>query len=159
MIVAWSGHRPDLFADPSAARAAIDTLARELAQPPGTSFLVGGQRGVDTWAAEVAIDLGVPFTLVLPFEAEAFAQGWAPPDRTRLQYLLAVARAVRIAGGYSARNQLLAQTADLLVVVWTRTRGGGTAETLDFATAVGTPIREIVLASAPEAANAEGRGI
>jgi hypothetical protein len=159
MIVAWTGHRPDLFLDPAGARAAIDALAGELAEHPVTSFLVGGQRGVDTWAAEAAVALGVPFEIVLPFEAESFTQDWEPADRTLLQHALRRATAVRVAGGYTARNQLVAETADLLVVVWTRTAGGGTAETLSFARAAGTPIREIVLSPSPEARAAEGRGI
>lgn len=198
MIVAWTGHRPDLFLDPAAAQAAVNAVARELAQrsaasggaarptaaashaasatvvssdadsptssgsaaaSPRTTFLVGGQRGVDTWAAEAAFAHGLPFTLVLPFEPATFTQDWEPADRTRLEHALARAHAVHIAGGYTPRNQLLTETADLLVAVWTRTAGGGTAETIAFARAAGIPIREIVLPPSPRARAATGRGI
>jgi hypothetical protein len=159
MIVAWTGHRPDLFLDPAEARAALDSLAADLAEQTGTRFLVGGQRGVDTWAAEAATGLAIPFTLVLPFDADTFTRDWDPVDRKLLLKVLAGATTVHVAGGYTARNQYLAWRADLLVAVWTRTVGGGTAETLDFARAVGTPIREIVLPGSPEAAIARGRGI
>jgi hypothetical protein len=159
MIVAWTGHRPDLFRDPAQARSTLDELAAELAQQPDTRFLVGGQRGVDTWAAEAAIALRIPFTVVLPYAAETFTQDWQPADRALLQHLLASAATVQVANGYTARNQRLAQRADLLVAVWTRTAGGGTAETLAFARAAGTPIREIVLRPSLEAAKAEGRGV
>ena len=72
---------------------------------------------------------------------------------TRRQFLLRVGQA----GGYSARNHVLAAEADLLVAVWTGRGGGGTAETLAFAHALGTPVHEVRLAAAPGAAT--GRGI
>jgi hypothetical protein len=159
MRVAWTGHRPDLFQDPADARATVETVAREFAHQPETRFLVGGQRGVDTWAALAAIALGVPFTLVLPVDVDAFSKDWQAEDRSVLQQALASAADVRVVGGYTARNRFLAQTAQLLVAVWTRTAGGGTAETLAQARAASTPIREIVLAPSPLAQSAHGRGI
>jgi hypothetical protein len=66
---------------------------------------------------------------------------------------------VHVAGGYTDRNQVLAGQAELLIAVWTRTGGGGTAETIALATSAGTPIREIVLEPSPAARSATGRGI
>jgi hypothetical protein len=159
MRVAWTGHRPDLFEDPANARAVVESIAHEVSEQPNVRFLVGGQRGVDTWAALAATPLGVPFSVVLPFEVDAFTEDWEAEDRSVLQQTLAHADDVRVVGGYTARNQFLAQTAELLVAVWTRTPGGGTAETLAQARAAGTPIREIVLPASPTAASAHGRGI
>jgi hypothetical protein len=160
MIVAWTGHRPDLFADPAAARASVHSMAQDLAKQGAARFLVGGQRGVDTWAALAAIACAVPFGLVLPFdEVGTFTRDWSAADRRVLLQMLAHAETVHVAGGYSERNQILAQGADLLVAVWTRTGGGGTAETIAQASRAGTPIREIVLAPSPAARTAHGRGI
>jgi hypothetical protein len=160
MIIAWTGHRPDLFLDPAEARATVESTARKLLlEQPSTRFLVGGQRGVDIWAALAAIAAGVPFGLVLPSEVDTFTQDWHASDQALLRLTFSHASDVRVADGYSARNQLLAQTADLLVAIWTGTSGGGTAETLTLARAAGTPIREIVLAASPTARKARGRGI
>jgi hypothetical protein len=163
--VAWTGHRPDLFADPDAAQAAVNQAARELlAQQPAPHFLSGGQRGVDTWVALAALELGIPYSLILPLDPPVFAADWAASDRLQLDQLIAGAREVIIVGGppdiaYSERNRLLASQADLLVAVWTRTAGGGTAETLAFARALGKRVNEVVLDLSPNALSARGRGI
>ena len=159
MRVAWTGHRPDLFHDPIAARAAVESAAGTLVAEGATRFVVGGQRGVDTWAAVAALAHGIPFSLFLPFEVETFAAEWVPADRSVLEQTMSSAAEVRIAGDYTRRNRLLVENADLLVVVWSRTRGGGTAETLGLAQAAGIPMREIVLAPSGAAGAAHGRGI
>ena len=158
MRLAWTGHRPDLFADVAGARRAVGTTARDLLlQERWRGFLVGGQRGVDTWAAQVAIDLGIPFSLFLPFDVAEFTVDWSGADRAQLEQHVSQAAEVRIAGGYSARNRLLALEGDVLVAVWTGRTGGGTAETLAFARELGTPVREVLLDAAP--GPVAGRGV
>jgi hypothetical protein len=160
MIVGWTGHRPELFRDPLAASARVEAAARDLvAREPVDGFLVGGQRGVDTWAALAAIALDVPFTLLLPLDVGQFTLDWAPSDRSLLEQTIARAAEVRVAGSYTERNRQIATRADLLVAVWTRIAHGGTAETVDLARAAGTPIREILLDAAAAAGSAEGRGV
>jgi hypothetical protein len=164
-IVAWTGHRPDLFRDPAAARAAVEATAHDLVTREDVArFLVGGQRGVDTWAAQAATALGVPFMLVLPLDVNEFTHDWASADRQLLDGLLAEANEVRVVGGepaaaYTERNRRLATQADLLVAVWTQLGGGGTAETITLARAAGTPVREIVLQMAQIAHSPHSRGI
>jgi predicted Rossmann-fold nucleotide-binding protein len=158
--LAWTGHRPDLFRDIDGARGAVERAARELVERESVErFLVGGQRGVDTWAAQAALDLNVPFSLFLPFSADAFTAGWTDADRAQLEELARRADEVRIVGGYSARNRLLAESGDLLVAVWTGRGGGGTAETVAFARAVGTPIHEVRAEAASTFGPVVGRGI
>jgi hypothetical protein len=160
MIVAWTGHRPDLFRDPLAARAAVDATARDMVEHQRAErFVVGGQRGVDTWAALAAIALGIPFTLILPIDASQFTSEWALHDRALLELTMAQAAEVRVADGYTERNRQVAASADLLVAVWTRVGRGGTAETIGLARAAGTPLREVVLDPAPTARAAQGRGV
>jgi hypothetical protein len=159
MILAWTGHRPDLFLHPELARAAVFETARELRQHALERFLVGGQRGVDTWAAQAAIELHVPFTLLLPLAIDDFTADWSAPDRKQLIEQVARADQVRIADGYSERNRQLAAGCDLMVAVWTGRGGGGTAETLAFARQLGTPVREVLLAAAPRTGSVAGRGI
>jgi hypothetical protein len=167
-IVAFTGHRPDIFRDPEAARAMVDAVALDLVshEPRAERFLVGGQRGVDTWAAQAALALRVPFTLILPLEIAVFAADWSIADRQLLDVVSARANEVRVVGGepdaaYTERNRLLASQAELLVAVWTALTcgGGGTAETIALARAAGTPVREIVLPVAQMAHSPIGRGI
>jgi hypothetical protein len=158
--IAWTGHRPDVFRDADAARNTVERAAHDLLHAGGVSaFLVGGQRGVDTWAAQAAVDLGVPFSLILPLSVDAFTSDWQANDRAQLQDHVRHAREVRIAGGYSERNRLLAVSADLLVAVWAGVQGGGTAETIAFAEQHGTPVREVLLDAADGVATLHGRGI
>jgi hypothetical protein len=165
MRVAWTGHRPDLFNDPAAAEAAVDALAREIVRRKDVErFLVGGQRGVDTWAAQSGIALDVALTLILPLEPVEFARDWTAEDQHVLELVLAAASEVRVVGGdrrraYTERNRLLATESDLLVAVWTGVGGGGTAETIDFACGSGTPLREVLLTAASGSGSARGRGI
>jgi hypothetical protein len=166
-LIAWSGHRPELFQDRAAACASVAQIARDLVSEQagaGLRFLVGGQRGVDTWAALAALDLDIPFDLVLPLDPDTFCEGWAAADKGSLRLTVARAARVQVVGGdppvaYRERNRLLATRANLLVAVWTGTTGGGTAETLSFARAAGTPIREVLLVPSPGARRARGRGI
>ncbi len=166
-FVAWTGHRPDIFRDPDAARAIVHTTARSLVtQEKFEHFLVGGQRGVDTWAAQAAIALGVPYTLILPLDPAQFTSDWSAAERAAFDSVVAQASDVRIVGptddvaaAYTERNRQLATQADLLIAIWTQLGGGGTTETIALAHAAGTPVREVVLPIAQIAHSAHGRGI
>ena len=159
MIVAWTGHRPGLFRDTAAARAAVEAVATDVVDQGAVRFLVGGQRGVDTWAALAASDRELPFSVFLPVAIDEFTREWAAADRAVLEQTLGHAAEIQVASTYRERNEWLARRGDLLVAVWTRTRGGGTAETVEFARAAGTPVREILLDPSEEAKTAEGRGV
>jgi len=161
MIVGWTGHRPDLFRNAGAARQALATHARRLVEhEAATHFVVGGQRGVDTWAALEAVTLRVSYSVILPSPLDQFVDAtWTSDDRAILEQALTTASDVAIADGYSDRNRRVATSVDLLVAVWTGTGGGGTEETLSFARAAGTPIHEVRLEAAASVSTAFGRGI
>src|ERR1051326_4351470 len=119
MLVAWTGHRPDLFLDPALARDTLESAARALADARAHAFLVGGQRGVDTWAALAAIDLQLPFALLLPLPVDEFTRDWQSDDRAALEHTRRHAAHVQVLDGYQRRNAALASGAELLVAVWT----------------------------------------
>src|SRR5712691_357605 len=127
-IVAFTGHRPDIFREPEAARDAVNTIAQNLVvHDKAEHFLVGGQRGVDTWATLAAINLGVPFTLILPLAVAQFTSDWLSADRALLDSVVTLATELRFVGwandraaAYTERNRQLAEQADLLVAVWTQ---------------------------------------
>jgi hypothetical protein len=162
-LIAWTGHRPDLFLDPAAAEAAVNGEAAALVHAGAHVFLVGGQRGVDTWAAMAAHRLGVPYRVLLPLESTQFAVDWTPADRDILDLTLSRAAEVSVVGGapdaaYTERNRRLARECDLLIAVWARITTGGTAETIGFARAAGRPVHEVVLPAVRHVETKGGRG-
>ena len=152
MNVAWTGHRPEYFAAPEAVARAVADVAAALRAEHGAAlaFHCGGQRGVDTWAAAAAQRLGLPLHLYLPLSVARFSADWLPTDVAALERSWAYA-AERVvvdpdgtlgAAAYSGRNRLLAERCEVLVAIWTGRGGGGTAETIELARALGRPIQE-----------------
>jgi hypothetical protein len=158
-IVAWTGHRPDIFRNAELARQTVELAAREEIAAGVEQFLLGGQRGVDTWAALTAIAQAVTFRVILPLPPDEFTHDWERADRDLLLRIIPHAFELQVAGSYAERNLRLALGADLLVAVWTGIAGGGTAETIEQARLGGTPIREILLEPSATASEAVGRGI
>jgi hypothetical protein len=150
--VAWTGHRPEFFAEPAAVERHIRELAAAYQADLGTrlAFHCGGQRGVDTWAAAAAEILGIALHLYLPLPIARFAADWPPLDVATVErhWASAAERTVADPDGtlgeeaYSRRNRLLAERGDVLVAVWTGLGGGGTAETIALARALGRPVEE-----------------
>ena len=150
--VAWTGHRPEFFADPAAVERHIRDLATTYQADLGArlAFHCGGQRGVDTWAGAAAEALGIALHLYLPLPIARFAADWPSPDVATLErhWAYAVERVVLDPGGtlgaeaYSRRNGLLAERGDVLIAVWTGLGGGGTAETIAFARSLGRYVEE-----------------
>src|SRR5262249_11984068 len=87
MNVAWTGHRPEYFADPAAVAREGGAIAQRLRAEHRPALVVhrGGQRGVDPWAADAAERLGVPLHLYLPLPVARFAADWTPADRAALE--------------------------------------------------------------------------
>jgi hypothetical protein len=168
MNVAWTGHRPEYFAQPAAVAAQIEEIARQLrAEHAALRFHCGGQRGVDTWAAEAAVRQAIPLSLYLPLPIEAFAADWeaADADALRRTWAYATERIVvdlfgsRGAAAYQQRNALLAEHGDLLIALWTGLGGGGTAETIAAARTLGRPVREYRVAGSGRLPRPGERGV
>jgi len=165
MLIAWTGHRPDVFADPDAARQLVTQVAREVIDAGASQFVVGGQRGVDLWAGEAGLAAGLPIKVILPTPPASFTATWDAADKRRLERLLDRAAETTIVDpyvsrgllAYDRRNELLVVDAQLLVAVWTGLRNGGTFHTICAAIAKGVPVRELRLQSAPNPSL--GRGL
>jgi hypothetical protein len=164
--VGWTGHRPELFQDSAAARSAVlEQAARLLKRSGNVRFITGGQRGVDLWAAQCALAARIPFEVILPVKPAAFTRDWLPEDVAALDALLEQAESVTtvdMAGrweplAYDLRCEEIARRADLLVVVWTGTRQGGTFLTICAAEARGIPIQQATMARS--SGPLSGRGI
>jgi hypothetical protein len=151
VIVGWTGHRPDLFVDALEARRRVEVAVDGLLSRYGScEFVCGGQRGVDHWAAEVAIDRRIPFHLLLPQPPAAFTRGWRQEDRIRLGELVTAATSVETidptgelgALAYDLRSEALVRRSDVLAAVWGGVRQGGTFLTLCAARSRGLVVEE-----------------
>lgn len=150
-IVAFTGHRPDKLGgwDPlhpivgqvrRAIRSAlIETWPREV--------ISGMALGVDQWAVQEALDLGIPFVAAIPCDHPEAR--WPLPSKER--YLTLLAQAVRVVnvrpGPYydwkmDRRNEWMVDHCDFLFAVWDRSRGG-TANCIAYARTVGREVREL----------------
>jgi uncharacterized phage-like protein YoqJ len=157
-VIAFTGHRPkDL--PPGFTRDAAwlrITLAlrslgldRDLSQ---ITFVTGGALGIDTWAADYALDRGLGLRLVLPFPILTMARFWSLWNAERLEHHALQADTLTIidpSGRYSPatyqkRNEAMVDQADMLFAFWTGKPGGGTANCVNYATRVDTPIRNLL---------------
>lgn len=167
--VAWTGHRPYYFRDPPAVERKVREVAASLKSEfgPALEFLVGGQRGVDNWAALAALSLCIPYRLILPLPLPVFTRDWAQEDVAVLAKVweLAAARQVVDESGetgpdaHDRRNDLLASEADLVVAVWTGLKGGGTYYTIRKAEALGKPVRYLMVEGSGKPVQWDQRGI
>ncbi len=116
-----------------------------------THFLSGMALGVDTWAAELVLELQktcpvIRLTAVIPFSGQE--SRWPDGAKDRYQRILSEATAtVVIEPGYTrhcmfTRNRYLVDHADLLIAVYDGS-AGGTRYTVDYARKQNIPVRLI----------------
>lgn len=124
-------------------------LAQAQAQHPRVVALSALAEGADSVFAEVALELGIPLEVVIPFRGyeEDFAPG---PSQQRYQRLLVTTSDrsrldfnERSDQAYLAGGKWVVDRADLLVAVWDGqpARGeGGTADIIEYARKQGVPV-------------------
>lgn len=103
--------------------------------------------GVDTWAAETCVELGVPFVAALP--CDDMGAMWPPHARERLKALVKKAREVVVVspGPYlpwkmQRRNEWMVDHCSRLYSVFDGSRGG-TYNCLEYAAQVGRDVVSI----------------
>lgn len=149
MIVAFTGHRPDVlgFWDPlhpvvlRVRKALRDGLCRNWPE-----YAISGMGlGVDQWAAETCVEMGIPFIAALP--CDDMENVWPLPSQQRHRALLMRAKEVIVVspGPYKPwkmqrRNEWMVDHCTRLLSVFDGTPGG-TRNTLMYAADVK---REIV---------------
>ncbi len=139
-VVAFTGHRPVKLGGygPSLIQNRVRAaIADELVRIKPSSAISGMALGVDQWAAEICIDLGIPFVAAVPFVGQE--SKW--PEESQRHYQLLLQRAYNIhvvsPGPYSpwkmqARNEWMVRSCNTLVAVWDGSEGG-TANCVRFA--------------------------
>lgn len=110
-----------------------------------TQYVISGMAlGVDQWAAEICVELGIPFTAAVP--CDGHGSNWPLESQANYCDLLAKAARVHVVspGPYAAwklqrRNEWMVDNCELLVAVWDGSRGG-TANCVKYAQQVGRQI-------------------
>lgn len=133
-ILAMTGHRPDKLGgyDLRSAYACRvrDAIRNSLNMIGDLGFVISGMAlGVDQMAAEICIELGIPFVAAVPHEGQELM--WPEAAQRHYHDLLSQSEKVFIIspGGYSAkkmrkRNEWMVDCCDILLAVWDGTTGG-----------------------------------
>jgi uncharacterized phage-like protein YoqJ len=132
LIVAFTGHRPDKLGGygPSPLQEWVRLRIRSKLETLRPSGVISGMAlGVDTWAAEEAFLLGIPFVAAVPFKGQEAR--WPPESQARYRDLLArTFRTVYVSEPpYSVakmqiRNQWMVDHCGKLIAVWDGSSGG-----------------------------------
>lgn len=153
LIVAVTGHRPDKLGGYKVPNEMYDLVVAGLVQAfeefKPAYVLTGMALGVDQWAAEICLNMGIPFVAAVPFDDQD--KIWPPHSKAKYQWLLAKAfQVVKVSQGpfspqkMQARNQWMVNSAHMVIAVWNGTQGG-TANCLGYANQVGKKIHYVPL--------------
>lgn len=144
MIVAFTGHRPDKLGsyEPNEISNKVKgDITKALSELKPEKVISGMALGVDQIAAEVCIDLGIPFIAAVPFLGQESM--WPLKSKEHYRYLLSKASDIEVVcdGGYAAwklqkRNEWMVDNCNLLIAVWNGS-DGGTKNCFDYAQKVG----------------------
>lgn len=111
------------------------------------TVLSGMALGVDQWAVEAALSIGLPFIAAVPFEGQE--KTWPAPVQASYDAMLAKAEKVIVVspGPYAnwkfqVRNEWLVDNCNLLMAVWTG-EPGGTANCVKYAERKKKPIERL----------------
>lgn len=144
-VVAFTGHRPDKLGGYGAINPIRDILMTQLhirlttlrAQYPKLRCISGMALGFDQWAAQVCVDLAIPFEAAVPFKGQELT--WPEEAQEKYRELLAKADKVHTIslGGYEPwkmqrRNEWMVDHCHHLIAAWNLSRGG-TANCIDYA--------------------------
>lgn len=160
-VLAFTGHRPkDLPPNVTFGRfaQAMDELLDKYVLDSLPDFVTGGALGVDTWAAQYAIDLHANLNLILPFSIPVMTKFWQDKDRERLyehaRYatsttgLMVIDQTGRYnPAAYQRRNIAMIDRCDTLIAVWSGKTHGGTWNAIQYARSINKPIAYIWSAS------------
>jgi len=154
MIASFTGHRPAKlgcgYEIPNPTYTHICSEIRKLLLELKPEKAISGMAlGVDQWAAQICVDLKIPWIAAVPFEAQDLI--W--PTDSRAVYNSLIKKAVEVVvvvvseGEYASwkmqkRNIWMADHSDVIIGVWNGSPGG-TANALSYAQQQGKTIYRI----------------
>jgi uncharacterized phage-like protein YoqJ len=151
-VVAFTGHRPNKLGGyriPNPTFTAVTEQIRSaLEDLKPTQAISGMALGVDQWAAQICIELDIPFIAAVPFEGQE--KVWPEASKKTYQELLDKAERIVVVtpGKYDAwkmqkRNEWMVDHCDVLIAVWNGDLLGGTSNCVAYAKSVGKEIIRI----------------
>jgi uncharacterized phage-like protein YoqJ len=155
IVIAFTGHRPPRIGGYNVPnpiyteiRAAINMILETYKRTcPTLRVITGMAQGVDQWAAELCIELDIPFTAAIPFKGQE--NMWPESSKREYHRLLEKADKVVIVseGDFSAekmqiRNEWMVNNCTLLVAVYDGS-AGGTSRAVKYAEKVGREVKRI----------------
>jgi uncharacterized phage-like protein YoqJ len=143
--LAFTGHRPEKLGGYGPANDIRDLVRwtiRATLREVRPAMVYGGMAlGLDTWVAEVCIDVGQPWTACVPFRGQE--SRWPAKAQHHYRWLLERASRVDIVceGGYAPhkmqrRNRRMVDLGECLVAFWDGS-SGGTGNCVQYAREVG----------------------
>ena len=145
MILAGTGHRPEYLGGHDVLPKLVSYATEALEHRKPERLLSGMALGWDQALAQAAVNLGIPFSAIIPFRGQESI--W--PDGSKRLYHDLLSRAHEIVvvsqGGYATwkyikRDQWLVDQSDAMLALWSGIKKGGTYQCLVYAERVGRPI-------------------
>lgn len=146
MIVSFSGHRPNKlsyngqsgYKDNPLTLWIYQQVKEKLQELKPEKSISGMALGIDSIAAKVCIELGIPFIAAVPFIGQELA--WPAESQKSYKELLNKAERIHIvcSGGYAAwkmqrRNEWMCDNSDILLAVHNGDKSGGTFNCISYA--------------------------
>lgn len=149
MIVAFTGHRPDKLGGWDPLHPVVGRVRKalrdELARDWPVHAISGMAQGVDQWAAETCVELGIPFVAALP--CDGMETPWSFFAQERFRTLLGKAKEIHVVspGPYKPwkmqrRNEWMVDRCGRLLAVYDGSMGG-TYNCLEYAAEVKRDVR------------------
>ncbi len=153
MIVAFTGHRPlKIIGSYSTENnpkydQCCDRIREALYSLNPSKVISGMALGVDIWAAEICVEMEIPFIAAIPFVGQE--RMWSYEAKQQYNSLLRQAEEVKVVceGRYHAskmqiRNEWMVDNADEIIAVWDGS-SGGTSNCVKYAKEQGKKIYRI----------------
>lgn len=153
LYIAVTGHRPDKLGGYNTPNPMYDLVVKGLYDTFSyykPAYVITGMAiGTDQWAAELCVNMGIPFIAALPFDGQE--KKWPPKAQAKFHLLLtkAAQKFIICPGEYEPwkmqkRNEWMVNTAHMVVAVWNGS-SGGTANCVGYAVQVGKYIHYVPL--------------
>lgn len=166
LVVAVTGHRPDKLGGWDPLHPVVAQVRKALRDALAATWpahvITGMALGVDTWAAEACLELGIPFVAALP--CDNWGSQWPAYAQARQALLLAKAQRQHVVspGPYKPwklqrRNEWMVDQCALLLSVWDGS-SGGTRNCLMYAAEVGRTVQALPWRTTVVVPAAECRG-
>jgi uncharacterized phage-like protein YoqJ len=148
MIISFTGHRPNKlggYNTPNPTSVWIkQKIKEELLDLNPDTVITGMALGVDQWAAEVCLELDIPFIAAVPFKGQENV--WPDKSKQYYYYLLSKAQMIEVVceGIYDPqklqiRNEWLVNNSDIIIAIWDKSKGG-TGNCVNYAMLRAKPI-------------------